>query len=163
MSPLPVKGCKFRPMFGTKGLWAGRNLYRATPTVTRGLGFSSLIRKTAPFSRLLQHTRGCGGSILTRILTGAEWLLCMVSVWYQSDCDVSEWLWCVRVIVTYGIRVIVTYGIRVIVMYQIVINGIRVIVTWYQSDCDVWYHSDSHFWHMVSDSCRTVALWFFKV
>jgi hypothetical protein len=47
------------------GLWAGRDLYRATPAVTRDLGFSSLIRRTAPFSRLLRHTRGCGGSILT--------------------------------------------------------------------------------------------------
>jgi hypothetical protein len=32
--------------------------------------FSGFIRRTAPFSCLLQHTRGCGGSILTRILTG---------------------------------------------------------------------------------------------
>jgi hypothetical protein len=46
------------------------DLYRATPAVTRDLGFSGLIRRTAPFSRLLRHTRGCGGSILTRILTG---------------------------------------------------------------------------------------------
>jgi hypothetical protein len=61
---------KFRPMLGAKGLWAGRDLHRATPTVTRDLGFSGLIRRTAPFSRLLRHTRGCGGSILTRILTG---------------------------------------------------------------------------------------------
>jgi hypothetical protein len=61
---------KFRPMLGAQGLWAGRDLYRATPTVTRDLGFSGLIRRTAPFSRLLLHTRGCGGSILTRILTG---------------------------------------------------------------------------------------------
>jgi hypothetical protein len=57
-------------MLGAQGLWSGRDLYRATPAVTRGLGFSGLIRKTAPFSRLLRHTRGCGGSILTRILTG---------------------------------------------------------------------------------------------
>jgi hypothetical protein len=57
------------PMLGTHGLWAGRDLYRATPAVTRDLGFSGLIRRTAPFSRLLRHTRWCGGSILTRILT----------------------------------------------------------------------------------------------
>jgi hypothetical protein len=69
-SPLPVKGCKFRPMLGSQGLWAGRDLYRATPAVTRDLGFTGLIQRTAPFSRLLRHTRGCGGSILTRILTG---------------------------------------------------------------------------------------------
>jgi hypothetical protein len=32
--------------------------------------FSVLIRRTAPFSRLLWHTRGCVGSILTQILKG---------------------------------------------------------------------------------------------
>jgi hypothetical protein len=31
--------------------------------------FSGFIRRTTPFSRLLRHTRGCGESILTRILT----------------------------------------------------------------------------------------------
>jgi hypothetical protein len=30
-----------------------------------GLGFSVLIRRTAPFSRLLRHTRGCWGPMLT--------------------------------------------------------------------------------------------------
>jgi hypothetical protein len=64
------RAAKFRPMLGAHGLWAGRDLYRVTPAVTRDLGFSGLIRRTAPFSRLLRHTRGCGGSILTRILTG---------------------------------------------------------------------------------------------
>jgi hypothetical protein len=69
---------------------------RATPAATRGLGFSGLIRRTAPFScllrhticsypdfhgspisRLLRHTRGCGGSILTRIHTGSwcSWVI----------------------------------------------------------------------------------------
>jgi hypothetical protein len=64
------RAAKFRPMLGVQGLRAGRDLYRATPAVTRDLGFSGLIRRTAPFSRLLRHTRGYGGSILTRILTG---------------------------------------------------------------------------------------------
>jgi hypothetical protein len=41
---------KFRPMLGAQGLWTGRDLYRATPTVTRGLGFSCLFRRTAPLS-----------------------------------------------------------------------------------------------------------------
>ena len=47
-SPLPVKGCKiyYRPMLDAQGLWAGRNLYRAKPAVTRDLDFSGLIRKT---------------------------------------------------------------------------------------------------------------------
>ena len=35
MSPLPVKGCKFRPMLGTHGHWAVRVLKRATPTMTQ--------------------------------------------------------------------------------------------------------------------------------
>jgi hypothetical protein len=62
------RAAKPRPMLGAQGIWAGRDLYRAIRDVTRGLGFSGLIRRTAPFCRLLQHTRGCGGSILTRIL-----------------------------------------------------------------------------------------------
>jgi hypothetical protein len=44
-------------------------LYRTTPVVTRGLGFSGLIRRTAQFSRLLRHARICWESILTRIHT----------------------------------------------------------------------------------------------
>jgi hypothetical protein len=69
---------KFRPMLGAQGLWAGKELYRATPAVTQTLGFSGIVWKTAPFSRLLWHTRGCGWSILTRILT---------SFWKQSSVD----------------------------------------------------------------------------
>jgi hypothetical protein len=49
------RAAKFRPMLSAQGLWAGRGLYCATPAVTRGLSFSSLIRRTTPFSRLLQH------------------------------------------------------------------------------------------------------------
>jgi hypothetical protein len=64
------RAAKFRPMLGTQGLWAGKDLYRTTPTGTRDLGFSGLIRRTAPFSPLLRHAWGRGGSILTRILTG---------------------------------------------------------------------------------------------
>jgi hypothetical protein len=59
------RATKFRPKFVVQDLRAGRNLYRATPTVTRGLGFSGLIQRTAPFSCLLRHTRGCGEIILT--------------------------------------------------------------------------------------------------
>ena len=39
---------------GKNDLWAGRDLYRATPAVSRGLGFCSLIRRTRP---LLMDTR----------------------------------------------------------------------------------------------------------
>jgi hypothetical protein len=64
------RAAKFRSMLGAQGLWACRDLYRVTPAVTRDLGFSGLIRRTAPFSRILRHTRGCGWSILTWIFTG---------------------------------------------------------------------------------------------
>jgi hypothetical protein len=57
-------------MLGAQGFWAGRDLYRATLAVTRDVGFSGIIRRTAPISHLLRHTRGCGWSILTQILTG---------------------------------------------------------------------------------------------
>jgi hypothetical protein len=67
------KTAKFRPMLSTHILWARRDLYHATPPVTQGLSFSSLIRRTAPFSHLLRHTRGCGRSILIHIHTGAFW------------------------------------------------------------------------------------------
>jgi hypothetical protein len=66
---------KFRPMLGARGFWAGRDLYRATPTVTQDLGFSGLIRRTVPFSRLLRHAWGRGRPILTQILTGVnQWM-----------------------------------------------------------------------------------------
>jgi hypothetical protein len=61
---------KFWPMLSSQSLWVGRDLYHATPAVTRGLVFSGLIRRTTPFSHLLRHTRGCGEPILTRILMG---------------------------------------------------------------------------------------------
>ena len=50
------KAAQFRPMLGAQDLWAERDLYRATPTVTRYLNFSGLIRRTAPFNHLLRHT-----------------------------------------------------------------------------------------------------------
>jgi hypothetical protein len=72
------RAAKFRSMLGAQGLWAGRDLYRATSAVTRDLGFSRLIRMKwpltickgmqiiysypdphgSPFSRLLRHARG---------------------------------------------------------------------------------------------------------
>jgi hypothetical protein len=58
------RAAKFRPMLGAQGLWPGKDLYRSTPAVTRGLGFSGLIRRKAPFSR------GCWGPIVPRTLTG---------------------------------------------------------------------------------------------
>jgi hypothetical protein len=63
------RAVKVRPMLGAPGLWAGRYLHRATPSVTRDLTISGLIRRTALLSRLLRHTRGYGRSILTRNIT----------------------------------------------------------------------------------------------
>jgi hypothetical protein len=37
------RAAKFRPMLGAQGIWAGWILYRATPAVTQGLGFSDII------------------------------------------------------------------------------------------------------------------------
>jgi hypothetical protein len=54
------RAAKFRHMLGAQGLWAGRDLYRATPAMTRGLAFCCLIRRTSPFSPLLRHTRRSG-------------------------------------------------------------------------------------------------------
>jgi hypothetical protein len=68
-----------------QGLWAERDLYRATLAVTRDVGFSGLIRRTAPFSRLLRHTRGCGESILTWILTGP-----LSVAFYDTQEDVED-------------------------------------------------------------------------
>jgi hypothetical protein len=51
------RAAKFRPMLGAQSLWAGRDLYRATPTATRDFGFSGLIRKTAPLIQLPLTTR----------------------------------------------------------------------------------------------------------
>jgi hypothetical protein len=82
------RAAKFRPMLGAQGLWAGRDLYRATPAGTRGLGFSGLIRRTAPSSRLLRLTRGCGGSILSRILTGP-----LSVAFYDTQGDVEDLFW----------------------------------------------------------------------
>jgi hypothetical protein len=71
------RAATFRHMLDAQGLWAGRDLYRATPAATWGLGFPGLIRRTAyPFSRLLRHTRGCWGPILTLTLTGTQREIC---------------------------------------------------------------------------------------
>jgi hypothetical protein len=41
--------CKFWPMLGAQGLWAGRNLYPTTPTATRDLGLYGPIRNTGTY------------------------------------------------------------------------------------------------------------------
>jgi hypothetical protein len=67
------RAAKFRPMLGAQGVWAWRNIYRTTPAVTRGLGCSGFIWRTASISHLLWYTRRCGGPILTQILTGLKY------------------------------------------------------------------------------------------
>jgi hypothetical protein len=71
-SPLLVKGCEILayarrsgPLNRDSGIFIVPHLLWYGASV-----FFGLIRRTAQFSRLLRHTRGCGGSILTRILTG---------------------------------------------------------------------------------------------
>jgi hypothetical protein len=68
------RATKCRPMLGAQGLWTGGNHYCATPTVTRDVGLIWSHPKDHPFSRLIWHTRGCEGPILTRILTGDNFL-----------------------------------------------------------------------------------------
>jgi hypothetical protein len=82
-------------MLGAQGLLAGRDHYRATPAMTRGLGFSMVSSEGPPHSfasydtqgdvenepiltRILAgihliasyDTKGCGVPILTQVLTG---------------------------------------------------------------------------------------------
>jgi hypothetical protein len=62
---------KFRPILGAQGLWAGGgSLSCHTCCDTGPRVFSVSFEGLPPFSRLLRHRRGCGGHILTRILTG---------------------------------------------------------------------------------------------
>ena len=95
------KTAKFRPMVSTQGLWAGMDLYHATPAVIRGLSFffSFLFCfvlfflaffffeshwKDHPIQSPLM-THGCGGSILTWILIGQLWSLCKMHVLCNSS------------------------------------------------------------------------------
>jgi hypothetical protein len=52
------RAAKFRPMLGTQGLWAGRDLFRASLEVTWGLGFSGLIWFGPPQSCHFFDTQG---------------------------------------------------------------------------------------------------------
>jgi hypothetical protein len=57
----------------------------ATPAVSHGLSFFCLKRRTAPFRSFVRHTRGCGGSILTRILTGPNSVTSYDTQWDVED------------------------------------------------------------------------------
>ena len=52
-SSLPVKGCKFWPMLGTRGHWAVRVLWRATSTVRKAHPFITVISEDPWHSHLL--------------------------------------------------------------------------------------------------------------
>jgi hypothetical protein len=71
-------------------LWAGRDIYPATRAVTWDLGFSGLIWRTAPFSRLLRLTRERGESILTQILTGRQWIQGTITIYLPCNAYVSN-------------------------------------------------------------------------
>jgi hypothetical protein len=72
-----------RPMFGVQRLWAGRDLYRATPALTWDLGIFGLIQRIVPFNHLLRHTRGCRGPVLTLILISV--------IYYDTHEDADCW------------------------------------------------------------------------
>jgi hypothetical protein len=62
-------------MPGAHDLWAGRDLYCASPVVTQDLDFSGFIQRTTSFSQHLEQAMGFEGPILTRILTGPHLVL----------------------------------------------------------------------------------------
>jgi hypothetical protein len=70
------RAAKFKPMLGAQGLWAGRDLYRATPAVTRDLGFFRSYPKDRPIQSPLTTHEG-----MWRIYSnpdphgGIDWLL----------------------------------------------------------------------------------------
>ena len=67
-SPLLVKGCTIQAYARHSGPLSMEESLSCHTCCEWSLG-TGLIQRTAPFSRLLRHTRGCGGSILTWILT----------------------------------------------------------------------------------------------
>ena len=94
--PCRWRATKLSLMLVVKGLRAGRDLCRATTTLKRDLDFSGLTRRIAPFSRLLRHTRGYDGSILTRILSGmrdasGNCLPCYISI--VGNCFLKIRIW----------------------------------------------------------------------
>jgi hypothetical protein len=66
------RAAKFKQILAAQGFEQGGS-FIVTPTITRDLGFSGLIRRTTTFSRLLRHAWGYRGPFLTRILTGCLW------------------------------------------------------------------------------------------
>ena len=69
-SALPVKVCKIWVYAWRSGPLSREGTLSCHTCCDTGPRFSILIQRTGPFSRLLRHTRGCWGLIITRILTG---------------------------------------------------------------------------------------------
>jgi hypothetical protein len=63
-SPLPVKGCKIPSYARRSGPLSREGSLTCHTCCATGPRFFGLIQRTVPFSSLLRHTRGCGGSIL---------------------------------------------------------------------------------------------------
>jgi hypothetical protein len=64
----------------------GRDIYRATSDFS----FSSFIKKTAQFSRLLRQTKRCGEPILTQILTGLQFRIHFIHI--LKSTSTAQWL-----------------------------------------------------------------------
>ena len=58
-----LSASKLRHLYGGYGLWVGRDFHRS---VTRGLGFCDLTRRTPPLSRVLWQARGTENIFLPR-------------------------------------------------------------------------------------------------
>jgi hypothetical protein len=63
------RAAKFRPMLGAQGLWSG-GIFVVPHLFWHGALVFPV--SSAPFNRLLRHTRGCEGTILS----SQEWLIC---------------------------------------------------------------------------------------
>jgi hypothetical protein len=61
------RDAKFWLLLGTQGLWARTDLYRAIPAVTRGLGVSGRILRTAPPLTTTKHWGKCDDRAVTVI------------------------------------------------------------------------------------------------
>ena len=68
LPPLPVKDCKFRPKFVTRGHWAVRVLERATPTVTWGIGSYGHPRGTGTFTLVAVFGSGAVATCLMTLV-----------------------------------------------------------------------------------------------
>jgi hypothetical protein len=76
-SPLPVKCCKIKVYSRRSTPLSREGSLSCHICCDTGPRFFFLPDAT-PFSRLLRHTRGCGGPILTRNLTGYKQMECQI-------------------------------------------------------------------------------------